>query len=173
MSISLPYSCPLTNHAATKETRSKKLINQWILKKLRGNKESILILHPTVPLLPIHGWNVNISSALFQRVLEITSDHIIPAFRYNNYFCFSSRNATRKKKWASPLRIMFTVGNVDRYIGRRSGRQSIDTRSILDRHSVDCRSRVDRLYIECRTTVDRGECAGFPISRLDSNSGKF
>ena len=38
--------------------------------------------------------------------------------------------------------IMFTVGNVDRYIdryiGRRSGRQSIDTRSILDRHSVDC-----------------------------------
>ena len=51
------------------------------------------------------------------------------------------------------FRIMFTVGNVDRYIDRyidqRSGRQLIDTRSILDRHSVDCRSRVDRLSIEC------------------------
>ena len=54
---------------------------------------------------------------------------------------------------------MFTVGNVDRYIdrciGRRSGRQSIDTRSILDRHLVDCRSRVDRVSIECRSPVDR------------------
>ena len=54
---------------------------------------------------------------------------------------------------------MFTVGNVhrfiDRYIGRRSGRQSIDTRSILDRHSVDCRSRLDRLSIECRSSVNR------------------
>ena len=50
---------------------------------------------------------------------------------------------------------MFTVGNVDRYISRRSGRQSIDTRSILDRHSVDCRSRVDQLSIECRSSIDR------------------
>ena len=41
-------------------------------------------------------------------------------------------------------KIMFTVGNVDRYIdrysGRRSGRHSIDTRSTLGRHSVDTRS---------------------------------
>ena len=51
---------------------------------------------------------------------------------------------------------MFTVGEVDRYIdrciGRRSGRQSIDTRSILDRHPVDIESRpsIDRVSIACR-----------------------
>ena len=62
-------------------------------------------------------------------------------------------------RWIS--RIMFTVGNVDRYIdryvGRRSGRQSIDTRSTVDRESTDYRSSVDRLStsinrlsIDCR-----------------------
>ena len=34
---------------------------------------------------------------------------------------------------------MFTVGNVDRYIGRRSSRHSIDTRSTLGRLSIDSR----------------------------------
>ena len=63
-----------------------------------------------------------------------------------------------------PEWIMFTVGNVDRYIdryiGRRSGRQSIDTRSTLGRLSIETRSRVDRVSIECRSTLDRvsAEC---------------
>lgn len=34
------------------------------------------------------------------------------------------------------LRIMFTIGNIDRYIGRHSGRHSIDTRSTLGRLSI-------------------------------------
>ena len=54
---------------------------------------------------------------------------------------------------------MFTVGNVDRYIdcyiGRRSGRHSIDTRSILDRHSIDTRSTVDRHSVDSRSPVGR------------------
>ena len=33
--------------------------------------------------------------------------------------------------------ILFTVGNVDRDIGRYSGRHSVDSRSTLGRHSVD------------------------------------
>ena len=64
--------------------------------------------------------------------------------------------------WTSDLlkfeglkRIMFTVCNVDRYIGRRSGRHAIDTRSPLGRQSTETRSTVDRLSIaissECRT----------------------
>ena len=53
------------------------------------------------------------------------------------------------------LRIMFTVGNVDRYIGRRSGRQSIDTRSTLGRLSIESRPSVDRLSIDCRSSIDR------------------
>ena len=54
--------------------------------------------------------------------------------------------------------IMFTVGNVDhyidRYIGRRSGWQSINTRSTLGRLSIDSRPTGDRVSIEYRLTVD-------------------
>ena len=43
---------------------------------------------------------------------------------------------------------MFTVGSVDRSIGRYSGRQSVDTRSIqrsiVGRHSVDSQSTLGR-----------------------------
>ena len=57
------------------------------------------------------------------------------------------------------IRIMFTVGNgdryVDRYIGRRSGRHSIDTRSTLGRHSIDTRSPVDRHSVDCPSTLGR------------------
>ena len=74
-------------------------------------------------------------------------------------------------------RIMFTVGNVDRYIDRYIGRHSIDiavpsrstvdrlaidSRSTLDRlwsrggqQSIDCRSRGGRQSIDCRTPRDR------------------
>ena len=48
-------------------------------------------------------------------------------------------------------RIMFTVGSVDRYIGR----QSMDSRSIVDRQSIDSRSTVDRKSIDSRSIVDR------------------
>ena len=41
-------------------------------------------------------------------------------------------------------RIMFTVGNVNRYIGRRGDRYSIATHSTVDRHSVDTQSIVGR-----------------------------
>ena len=68
--------------------------------------------------------------------------------------------------------IMFTVGNVDRYIGRHSidtrsplGRSilnrhsvatwSIDTQSTLGRHSVVCRSPVDRHSIATLSIVDQ------------------
>ena len=44
--------------------------------------------------------------------------------------------------------IMFTVGNVDRYIGRRSGWQSID-------YSIDTRSTGDRVWTECQLSIDR------------------
>ena len=57
--------------------------------------------------------------------------------------------------YSSNFWIMFTVGNVDRYIGRHSGRQSIDTRSTVDRESTDYPSSVDRVSIECQSTVDR------------------
>ena len=51
--------------------------------------------------------------------------------------------------------IMFTVGNVDRYIGRRSGRQSIDTRSTLGRLSIEGRPTLDRVSIDSRSSVHR------------------
>ena len=44
--------------------------------------------------------------------------------------------------WSQINGIMFTVGNVHRYIGRRSGRHSIDTRSPLGRPSIDTRLRL-------------------------------
>ena len=49
-------------------------------------------------------------------------------------------------------RILFTVGNVDRDIGRYSGRQSVDSRSILGRHSVDSRSTLGRYSVDSRST---------------------
>jgi len=54
------------------------------------------------------------------------------------------------------FQIMFTAGNVDRYIdrhiGRRSGRHSIDTRSPLRRLSIDTRSRCMSADIAFRVT---------------------
>ena len=38
--------------------------------------------------------------------------------------------------------ILFTAGNIDRAIGRYSGRYPVDTRSIVGRHSVETRSIV-------------------------------
>ena len=56
--------------------------------------------------------------------------------------------ATTPLQRAVIKRILFTVGNVDRDIGRHSGRHSvdiaIDTRSIVGRQSVDTRSTVGR-----------------------------
>ena len=56
-------------------------------------------------------------------------------------------------------RILFTVGNVDRDIGRYSGRQSVDSRSILGRHSVDSRSTLGRqsvdIAVDSRSIVGR------------------
>ena len=78
----------------------------------------------------------------------------------------TTEHSSNFKAVLDKIGIMFTVGNVDRYIGRRSGRQSIDTRSILDRHSVDCRSRVDRLSIECRSTVDEYQSTVDRLSKI-------
>ena len=54
-------------------------------------------------------------------------------------------------------RIMFTVGNVDRYVDRYIGGHSIDiavaSRSTVDRLCIDTRSTVDRQSIACRSTV--------------------
>ena len=66
------------------------------------------------------------------------------------------------------MRIMFTVGSVDRYvdryIGRRSGRHSIDTRSTVDRHSVDCRSTLGRHSVDSRWIVGRYVCRPILLS---------
>ena len=54
---------------------------------------------------------------------------------------------------------MFTVGSLDRYLGRYIGRLSTDTRPIyrprVGRESVECRSSVGRLSVECRSIVGR------------------
>ena len=54
---------------------------------------------------------------------------------------------------------VFVVGNVDRgigrYSGRHSGRQSVDTRSTVGRYSVDNRSIVGRQSVDTRSTVGR------------------
>ena len=47
---------------------------------------------------------------------------------------------------------MFTVGNVDCYINRYTG---LDTLSILDPPLVDCRSTVDQHLIETRSILIR------------------
>ena len=58
--------------------------------------------------------------------------------------------------------IMFTVGNVDRYIeryiGRRSGRHSIDTWSPLGRLSIDTRLRLGCYSVDSRSMVGRDVC---------------
>ena len=59
---------------------------------------------------------------------------------------------TEKRYW---IRILFTVGNVDRDIGRYSGRYSVDSRSILGRHSVDSRSTLGRYSVDTRSTLGR------------------
>ena len=65
-------------------------------------------------------------------------------YRQNKYrwFCRTTNPQLRTKKFW----ILFTVGSVDRSIGRYSGRQSVDTwsiqRSIVGRHSVDSQSRL-------------------------------
>ena len=46
---------------------------------------------------------------------------------------------------------MFTVGSVDRSIGRYSGRHSVDSRSTLGRQSVDSRSIVGRDTVDSRS----------------------
>ena len=55
--------------------------------------------------------------------------------------------------------IMFTVGNVDhyidRYIGRCSGWQSIDTWSTLGQLSIDSWPTGDWVWTECRLSIDR------------------
>ena len=43
-----------------------------------------------------------------------------------------------------PNWIIFTIGSVDRYVGRLSGRHSVETWSIVGRHSFDSRSIVSR-----------------------------
>ena len=62
------------------------------------------------------------------------------------------------------IRIMFIVGNVDRYndcySGRSSSWHSIDTRSTLGRYSVDCRSTVDWHSIDTPSIVDRQSVDG-------------
>ena len=51
---------------------------------------------------------------------------------------------------------MFTVGNVDCYIGRHSiDIPSVDTRSTVGREVVDSRSTVDRVSTDSSQTVDR------------------
>ena len=74
----------------------------------------------------------------------------------NNIGVSGSQWVKRVSLWSNVKthRIMFTVGNVDRYIGRRSGRHSIDTRSILARYSIDTRSSLGRLPIASRPTGD-------------------
>ena len=56
-------------------------------------------------------------------------------------------------------RILFTVGNVDwdigRHTGRYSGRQSVDSRSMVGRQSVDGRSIVGRWSVDSRLMVGR------------------
>ena len=58
--------------------------------------------------------------------------------------------------------IMFTVGNVDRYIGRHSIDIAVDSRSPVDRQSADYRSTGNhyqltgnREVVDCRSIVDR------------------
>ena len=52
------------------------------------------------------------------------------------------------------FQIMFTVGNVDRYIGRHSIDIAVDSRSTVSRLSIHWRSRGGRLSIDSRQTVD-------------------
>ena len=55
--------------------------------------------------------------------------------------------------------ILFTVGNVDRDIGRYSGRHSVDSRSTVGRYSVDTRSILGRqsvdIAVDSRSIVGR------------------
>ena len=52
-------------------------------------------------------------------------------------------------------RIMFTVGSVDRYVGRYVGRLSVDTRPIYsDRLSVDIeQTHLDRVSVKFRWDI--------------------
>ena len=52
----------------------------------------------------------------------------------------------------SILGILFTVGNVDRDIGRYSGRHSVDSRSTVGRYSVDTRLILGRHLVDSRST---------------------
>ena len=62
------------------------------------------------------------------------------------------------------IRIMFIVGNVDRYndcySGRHSSQHSIDTRSTLGRHSVATQSTVDQQSTDTPSIVDRQSVDG-------------
>ena len=104
-------------------------------------------------------------------------------FFFGDHF-LNSHFSVSFRKYSNLNWILFTMGNVDRDIGRHSGqcsgRYSVDTRSILGRQSVDTRSALGRQSVDIavnrrsivgRDTVDsRSRCVSadiaFPSSTL-------